>query len=210
MLDTDWSIGEIELLLVIVFCLFVGPFFVASGSREVARCYTASGWPTTEGITVSATVYGEPYTKSSYSRYEDPVAYRYMARIRYAYQVDGRQYVGHRMKLTDQVFNPCTFDEQAVINRLAGLKVQVHYDPDSPAESVLSTFPASGSIGQLCAGAFLFIAAALVLRYIIRKKQLVECFEIVDCVETINGVEVVGCVQVFKDVEILEPHERFG
>ncbi len=209
MLDTEWSIGEIELLLVVVFCLGVGPFLVSSGSREVARCYTASGWPTTEGITVSATVYGGPYTKSSYGRYENPVAYSYKARIRYAYQVDGRQYVGHRIKFTDQVFNPCTYHEQAVINRLAGLKVQVHYDPDSPAESVLNTFPARDSIVQLCAGAFMFIAAALVLRHIIRKKRIVECFEIVDCAETINGVEVVECVQVFKDVEILEPHERF-
>ncbi len=80
-------------------------------------------WPTTQGTIVKSVVHGG--------------GKRARHQLLYVYQVDGRQYSGHRATLRDGLIKYRTSDRAQLYHE--GREVAVYYSPTQPGSSVLET-----------------------------------------------------------------------
>lgn len=123
-------------------------FFVA-GQMSASK-----GWPSVEGSVVSSNVRLVGFGKKK----------KYQADVRYDYRVDGRPYLGSRIRLGDTT-GSSESAQQALANKYpTGTGVKVFYDPQSPGQSVLEPggLPLLMAIPPLVLGVFgwLFFAVS--------------------------------------------------
>jgi hypothetical protein len=105
-----------------------GTFFFG---RPVLRTWRAMAWPAAPGTVTSAKVEERPSGTAG-------SGYRYAVIVKYRYEVRGAEHTGDRILFCS---NATTFRSPQTAGDLAkryakGTKVDVHYDPKAPAESV--------------------------------------------------------------------------
>jgi hypothetical protein len=64
---------------------------------------------------------------------------RYFPDVSYSYRVNGREYLGTRVRASDGESNIRDAAEQTIHDLAPGMRKRVYYDPDDPARSVLRT-----------------------------------------------------------------------
>ena len=111
----------------------MGLIMVAVSVANIGRVLRAARWRTTSGTILFSGVMPLPVPK-------EPGAYeptRTQAMIRYRYHVEGREYVGGRLRFGHGNGGRWT-EGQRVLEYPAGLKVPVYYDPSNPQEATLT------------------------------------------------------------------------
>jgi hypothetical protein len=115
----------------------------------------ASAWPTTSGRIVSAGV-----EEISYSDGEGTL---FKPNITYAYEVNGRRYKGGRMTVAFPLSSNISFVSKRTLAKYPlKTKVDVHYNPKWPAESVLHPWSARLAVPWLLAVGLIALTWALV------------------------------------------------
>lgn len=150
------GIGSFMMLLIGVAFLIAGSVLTFWFGLPMRRQALASvSWPTTEGR-ITRSQLQETFGKGGTSRTAD---------VEYDYALDGREFVGSRVWIGDGYSSSPGTEHRAAVKRYpAGRQVQVYYDPEDPAESVLepgSTW--SGSMLLLMGMVFLSLGCLLVM-----------------------------------------------
>lgn len=142
---------QVRKMVIAIFLFVIGAFAVAAGVNMVGVTRRAQAWPQTAGRIIERGV-GEATTTASSraGRYYEP-------RVKYTYNVAGTDYTGTRID-----FNRAAYNKDSAEKRVAALpeQVQVHYDPQSPAESVLHPGSAGLPLVMVAFGALLALAGA--------------------------------------------------
>ncbi len=116
------------IFMMIYFCLFI------DAARESAH------WPVVEGRLISGRVasYGNSTIGSRYGRYAYGTSTSYGLVVKYAYSIDGKDYIGrkfsHELKSRDR-----EYWEEKARHYIAGAQVSVHYNPDDHSDAVIET-----------------------------------------------------------------------
>lgn len=121
--------------------VLVGGIFAAVGAYIHAAGERTKSWPVTDGTmqTCELDAYMSTSTHGTGSSRRTSTTEMFRPIVSYQYQVDGQKYSGHRVWAVD--YSSSDRDEmQAVVDRYQpGTAVQVHYNPEKPAEAVLET-----------------------------------------------------------------------
>jgi hypothetical protein len=97
--------------------------------RSAAKQAASVSWPTCDGTIT------ESYVQTFRDKDRDQ---NYMARIKFAYRVDGRDYASERVAWGGRPYGRVPIEAQALVDRYpVGSRVAVHYDPRKPREAVL-------------------------------------------------------------------------
>jgi len=119
----DVGVSLMAVLAVLLSGAAFGTLRLLRGRRADGPALRQAAWPYTRGTVLSATV---QMSHTSRARHQSPL-------VLYAYQVDGRMFQGHRVRLTG-----LSATASEVIARYpAGASVVVYYDPTDPANSAL-------------------------------------------------------------------------
>ena len=111
------------------------------------RCWSAGVWPTVAGEVIQSDT-DDKTTENN----EGNETTHYRARVRYAYEVKGRKYVGHDVSFGFE-WHWFKWTAQLVANRYPeGKRVRVHYRPADPQESTIETGVTLASVAVLAAG----------------------------------------------------------
>jgi len=123
-----------RLFFAVIF-LVVGPLMLVSQGLEAIQAVHSSSWPSVDGVVTESRV---DHATDSRGRETD------MPRITYRYSVDGDEHVGTRLFFGSQYRTSWsanakgTAHTQEYIARYpTGAPLQVHYDPDHAATSVV-------------------------------------------------------------------------
>jgi hypothetical protein len=150
-----WAVFQLFVLFAVI-CWPIAAWFILSGrySRDMARA--SRNWPTVPGkVLASEVLRSLPLTA------QNSLDYTYTPTIRYAFEVGGKAYEGDTIQF-GLVSGKNPILEEAVLKPYpVGAKVNVHYDPANPKNSVLDTSLRSGS-GRLWAG-WIMIAVPFLL-----------------------------------------------
>jgi hypothetical protein len=131
------SAADYQIARVFLWCLvFVGPALIYSGVHRNHRDRPSANWPVTTGTVVQSEW---QYHGGKHSYYE--------ANFTYSYVVRGQRYLGHKIRLWNPRFQG---DGNTVKGFVAGhhvgAQMDVHYDPQQPANAVL--FPGADEFGN--------------------------------------------------------------
>jgi hypothetical protein len=114
----------------------------------------ASAWPTMSGRIVSSSVEEIPYS--------DGEGTLFKPNITYVYDVNGRRYKGGRMTVAFPFSSNISFVSKRTLGKYqVKTKVDVHYNPKWPAESVLHPWSARLAVPWLLAAGLIALAWAL-------------------------------------------------
>lgn len=126
--------------------------FVITGLSSLASNRREQSWPVVPGKILEAKISDESGTSGSKLFAPD---------VRYAYQVNGSQFEGHRITEIRHFT-----DESGAVEELskypAGAKVQVYYDPSNPRDSLLEPFNSSAGAGLIAMGVAAGLSGAVV------------------------------------------------
>ena len=108
--------------------LLIGLLMASAGIWEAMRAHLTVLWPTTTGWVLSTKI-EQTHTLAGTSWYP---------RVTYAYKVNGRTITATRLSLGDPVEASNEAEARAYLERYAPLSpIQVYYNPDDAADSVL-------------------------------------------------------------------------
>ncbi|MBI1248810.1 DUF3592 domain-containing protein [bacterium] len=115
-------------ILVATLFIGVGVVGVGYGISEVANASASNDWPTVDGKVVECTL--DEFVRETRTNWE--------CKVRYTYEVGGKQYQGDRIAFGYQSTNGKEM-HAAIEDKLSQAnQVEVHYDPDNPSRSSLS------------------------------------------------------------------------
>jgi hypothetical protein len=148
-----------EMIFAGVFALLIGVVGLWTGFKQLRNRAELDNWPTTKGRVIERGIFRPPVPTG-------PPAFRHAPLVRYAYQVNGKDFVNDfinpkRMQL------PRHSTIRWAQKRLAAIPddVCVHYNPANPAESFLFPTPKlmlyvviGGSLLVFAFGALLLIS----------------------------------------------------
>jgi hypothetical protein len=129
--------GGIILLIGVV--IFGGAMLAKSRTAKTAKWPSVKGRITRSEIVTSATKTG-PVVKV------EPVA-----EISYDYSVEGRQYEGYRLRVIPMLHSTAPTPEETVARYRLGKTVEVYYDPDDPADALLTPVPGNDAAKMMTA-----------------------------------------------------------
>ncbi len=146
-----------------IWSLVVGAAFVVFGivtfgwgGEELDEAEASVHWPSVEGIVTSSEVSASRYTAPGQARLDETT---YRPEVTYTYQVEGKDYTGHRVSYRAQ--GDLASARELVARYPAGKQVQVHYDPKAPGTATLEV-GSEATTGILQQGAWLFIGLGLI------------------------------------------------
>jgi hypothetical protein len=148
-------------MLLKVACVSAGALLLLTSSilylrftRDNALGGKSLSWPVSAGrITQSRIVAHQHRTQAT--DYSDWIEYEYVVR--------GQAYRGRRVDLAVRDMNDLSVIQALVNSYQPGQEVQVHYDPDNPAEALLVAGPARGTSGPRLLAAKICAPLGLVL-----------------------------------------------
>jgi hypothetical protein len=148
----DYQLARAFLWLLVL----VGPAFVYTGLHGNYRDRPSLKWPVTEGTVVQSEW---QYHGGRHSYYD--------VNFTYSYMVDDKRYLGHQIHLWNPRLKGDGADVKAfVMEHHRGAQVDVHYDPQQPANAVL--FPGADEsrnrLGIWCGSIIFVLSAWLVFR----------------------------------------------
>ena len=111
--------------------IFMGLFAIALGTVRAKEAITAKSWPVAPGTIINAKV-----TEARISNARIRVA-RLCLELDYIYMVGDRIYDGNRLNAGWHCFGSQSMVEDVIARYPIGKQVQVHYDPQHPAVSML-------------------------------------------------------------------------
>jgi hypothetical protein len=140
--------------------LLVGVGLLAAGLWTIGRAVVATRWPTVPGVVVSS----EIDVHDGRNNVDEVPATTYHPAVRYAYDVDGRRYVGERITWGD--FGSTDLEERrAVAERYPlGSPVTVHYRPNAPQHAVLQSGPVAFNLLMPALGLGLLVGGTFIVR----------------------------------------------
>lgn len=143
------------LLIAAILMSLFGLVFVIIGIISNRRAALSKTWPTAPGEILNSTIVQHESTDSdgaSSTSYEPVVEYRY--------NVIGSPFTGKRIAYGANQFSYNI--AQKIISRYPiGSSIQVHYNPEKPADAVLETKSSGGTI-FLIVGIVIIIAAVVI------------------------------------------------
>jgi hypothetical protein len=150
---TVGPVGAIIIGIIMVIGGYLLAFHV--GRPAMQKAEASEGWPTVTGVV----------THSEVARDHDPDGTMYSPDVEYEYTVDGEDYVGNTITVGAKVSTNVASGAQKKVNEYPeGREVEVHYDPDEPAESCLepgvkasASIPFWAGIGILVLGVVLAV-----------------------------------------------------
>jgi hypothetical protein len=128
---TWWKLLAFAALVLVAWIAWVG---------RMARASTR--WPATQGRVLE--VWFDEVR-------DDDIGDSFVPRIRYAYAVRGRSYVGHRLRYRVAPLRDHRESMHALRDIAKGDAIQVHYDPDRPQRAVLFPGADAGNLLDLFA-----------------------------------------------------------
>lgn len=149
--------GTTGIIVGVVF-VFTGLIFFIVGLINRGKVKKAQAWPVANGTVVSTEIKQHKSTQKTGSRgYRTTNTYEPV--INYSYSAGGQTYSGKRLN-----YGGFQGAELAAQNKIAqypqGSKVQVHYDPGKPQNSVLEVSADAGKVYWIVGGIFLVIGVA--------------------------------------------------
>ena len=140
--------------------LLIGIYLVQYAGTTLLEAYGASRWPSVPGKIVSSKVASTGRTSG-----DVPIA-----RVKYAYQVNGTSYTSTRISHNDYGSNIEGQQEGIVARYPPGASVTVHYNPADPASAILesripfvSYITLAGGLVFLLVGYFIIVHAPRML-----------------------------------------------
>ncbi|NDY95428.1 DUF3592 domain-containing protein [Wenzhouxiangella limi] len=116
-----------------VLILLMGLALVQDRVRLLLAGQQSHDWPTVTGEVVDATVTALAGTQ---------VGLGWRVQISYDYEVDDRSFTGSRLRFSRRLGGRTRDQaEQAVVSYVPGGPIEVHYDPEQPARSVIVPGP---------------------------------------------------------------------
>ena len=128
--------------------LFAGLLFVVIGGNAVRQGWQSESWPLTTGM-IRATEIRRVTHQNDKGFTDDD----YRLVIQYGYEVDGTAYDGQQRRFGDQSYDHRSEAEEARSKYVEGDTLDVFYDPDDPATSVLTQGVGQGAWVVLGIGA---------------------------------------------------------
>jgi hypothetical protein len=153
------SMGTIISLTVAIPMLIVALVFMYLAMRAGGRARASRKWNTTTGRVIASSL--EPRrSHSSTGGYSTS----YYPQVMYEYEVNGQKYLNNRLNFGRDVGSGFTgIAQQWIAKYPVGAMIEVHYDPNDPAQAVLErTGGASSKIFWVVAIIILLITAVSV------------------------------------------------
>lgn len=140
--------------------LLAGTGLLGAGLWTIGRSVMTKSWPTAPGVVVSS----EIDVRDGRSDVDEVPVTTYHPAVHYAYDVDGRRYVGERITCGD--FGSTDLGgRRAVAERYPlGSTVTVHYDPDAPQLAVLEPGPVAFNLLMPALGTALLAGGTFIVR----------------------------------------------
>jgi hypothetical protein len=170
---TIWLWGGVFILFLILLTAG-GGLALYSGVKKLAYSYASKNWPSTAGRIISSSAKISSSSGSSGSKAAMPT---YSADIRYAYEVDEKDYHNNRVGYGDYGSSDKSHAQKIVDRYPVGKDVSVYYKSDNPDESILEHHsPGKIVFIQIVVGSvFTFIGSVifiLLFRAMNKKRQL--------------------------------------
>jgi hypothetical protein len=123
-----------ETILSGIFALLIGSVGVGAGLNALRNRRTLDRWPTTKGRVIERGIFRVNTASRS--------AFRYAPLVRYAYQVEGKEFVNDSINpKVIQLPSHSTREWAQKRSKAWADEVNVHYNPASPNESFLAQTP---------------------------------------------------------------------
>jgi Protein of unknown function (DUF3592) len=150
--------------------ILIAVFSVISFVRTRRLASASARWPTVPGtITASTVIEEEIEEKSNNDKSIIRKIRRYQVDLRYAYQVNKRDFVGTAGNWGwTGIYGLRELAEKAAGQYRQGQPVTVYYDPEQPRNAVLDPESRQGSMAPLIFGAISAVAGATVLAFFIK------------------------------------------
>ena len=155
--------------ILIIALLIAGIVMLGYGGFFIYKGYKSRNWPQTTG-TIAAAYVERKTSRDSNTR---KTSYKYMARIRYVYKVNGRSYTNDEIGYGK---NQYTSRKESKTKKYlqqfpVGKPVKVFYNPENPAQAVLKQGITGGAILVLTVGIFFLLASSGMLYVFINSKR---------------------------------------
>jgi uncharacterized protein DUF3592 len=144
-----------------VIFVIVAPFAGYNFVMRFLEGQESTSWPTVEGtVTESSIKESAPSaTKRSYK-----------PRVKYAYTVEDEKFSGDRIGMHDVGYGTRLLAEDVLLHYQTGAKIQVHYDPDDPANALLEPGNSWRAYLFLIIPPVMLLLGVLALRFSIPRK----------------------------------------
>lgn len=149
--------GTITLILGVIF-IILGLVFLIINNANRKKTQKALSWPVARGTVTHI----EIKEHTSVDDEDGATSTTYEPVVEYTYQVMGQPYTSRRIAYGASQFDKNTA-HQKMVQYPQGKVVEVRYNPDKPAESVLETVVAGGKAFQIVGLIFLLIGVVCVL-----------------------------------------------
>jgi Protein of unknown function (DUF3592) len=153
-----------------IVALLAAVFSVVSFSRTRRLASASTRWPTVPGVITTSGVIEEVIEdqgNSDKSRIRK--IHRYQVDLRYAYQVEKRDFVGTTANWGwTAIYGLRELAEKAAGQYTKGQPVTVYYDPEQPGNAVLEPDSRQGSMAPLIFGAVSAVAGSAILAFFIK------------------------------------------
>lgn len=137
-----------------------GAALVVGGVELYRRGVASAAWPAVRGRVLASEV-GESRRSSA--------GVTYYAAIRYAYEVEGRQFESDRVAVDGTVTPDPAPARAFVASYPVGREIEVHYDPADPGHSAVNPGPSLGPLVAVACGLFLLLIAVINVVAILRR-----------------------------------------
>jgi len=166
MLNSKITLRNFTFYAILFNALFWAIYGVGRGGMEIVECFVASGWPTVEGKITASGIDTPENTRRGERSSETCVV-----RIGYAYEVDGYRFTGDRVTFGSVDRSSSAYALDTRLRYLMGATVEVHYNPDSPSDSVLDTSTTLWSWLMLFIGVGMVFVLVLMVQHVIWKAK---------------------------------------
>jgi uncharacterized protein DUF3592 len=144
-----------SLSLILTVCIgggiaLIGAGLLIFGWSQSRKGNSAQNWPITTGTIVSADL--SQQSRRNQQGYHDVT---YAPVVEYTYEVNGQTYRGDKISSGWTVSYNLSMAQNKMNKYPPGTKVDVHYNPNNPAEAVLETRSTSGNVFMIAGGAIL-------------------------------------------------------
>ena len=148
-----------------VLVLLGAVFGVIAYIRQRQLASASARWPTAAGIVTTSDVIEEAIEdKENDDRSRIRRTYRYQVDLRYAYQIDKRDYVGTAFNWgATAIYGLRELAEKAASQYQKGQPVTVYYDPERPGNAVLEPDNRQGSLAPLIVAAICAVFGGVML-----------------------------------------------
>ena len=140
-------------MIVSIFVIVLGAFLLVGALTLGVKSYRVRGFPRTTGRVVEREIGPSTSAQSNTGKVVEP-------RVRYTYQVNGKEYSGSKIGLDTRAYDPAS--AKRVLAAIPD-EVEVHYNPTNPEEAYLEPSSLGLAIVFLLFGAGAFIGGALSL-----------------------------------------------